>query len=99
MVVGERAPQRTPALTHTCRCTHSNSHFCFTWHSPLFSLWVPKQLVMLIAGTIDGECRLNRASQQWMIGQDPWEAWWGGWEARNWRGVGGGGDVTGAPGP
>lgn len=26
---------------------------------------------MLIAGTIDSECRLNRASQQWMIGQDP----------------------------
>lgn len=27
---------------------------------------------MLIAGSVAGECRLNRASQQWMIGQDPW---------------------------
>lgn len=38
---------------------------------------------MLIAGAIAGECRLNRASQQWMIGQDPWGNGWGEWEL--WR--------------
>lgn len=56
---------------HTRMQMHTNTHFCLTWHSLLFSLWVPKQLVMLIAGTIDGECRLNRASQWWTIGWDP----------------------------
>lgn len=42
---------------------------------------------MLIAGAIAGECRLNRASQQWMIGQDPWGngVGWGGW---CWEGAG-----------
>ena len=33
---------------------------------------------MLIAGAIAGECRLNGASQQRMIGQDPWGNGWGG---------------------
>lgn len=45
---------------------------------------------MLIAGAIAGECRLNGASQQRMIGQDPWgNGWVGGWV-----GGGGGGGVT-----
>lgn len=64
---------------HTHMQMHTNTHLLpppplpqvRTWHSLLFSLWVPKQLVMLIAGPIDGECRLNRASQCWRTGWDP----------------------------
>lgn len=51
---------------------------------PLFGFKVPKQLVMLIVGSIAGECRLNRASQltigqspRWGVGGGLWN-WWRG---------------------